>query len=94
MTLSEAKEYTGWLVFRMWIIVMVAIGITLLPLGRDDTDPDWPKRSGLNLYTDAKTGCQYLSARGNGIAPRLDKSGRHLGCHKADLPPRDTPVIK
>lgn len=80
MTLDETKEYTSWFLFRVWIVLMVAIGLTFLPFGRDDTDPGWPNRSGLGLYTDAKTGCQYLSAKGNGITSRLDKAGRQLGC--------------
>lgn len=37
---------------------------------RDSTDPK-DGRSGMRLYTDAMTGCQYLSA-GGGITPRLD----------------------
>lgn len=38
-----------------------------------DIDSSDPKdgRSGMRLYTDALTGCQYLSA-GGGITPRLD----------------------
>lgn len=81
MTLDEAKQYTRWVAFKVWIFLLIVLGLTLLPFGRDDTDPSWPKRSGLGLYTDAKTGCQYLSAKGNGIAPRMDKAGRHIGCH-------------
>ena len=43
----------------------------------DDTDPPGA-RSGLALYTDAKTGCQYVGKLFGGIAPRVDHEGRHL----------------
>ena len=33
----------------------------------------------MRLHTDAQTGCQYLS-KGNGLTPRLDREGKHLGC--------------
>lgn len=43
-----------------------------LDVGRDDTDGK--TRSGLNLYTDHKTGCQYLG-NGSGLTPRMDALG-------------------
>lgn len=48
----------------------------------DDTDnKEENKRSGLALYTDHQTGCQYLSAGlFGGITPRVDGEQRHLGC--------------
>lgn len=46
---------------------------------RDDTDPAGG-RSGMHLRTDALTGCQYLSEPRGGITPRVDRSGRHMGC--------------
>ena len=46
----------------------------------DDTDPPGG-RSGLVLYTDHLTGCQYLARPFSGaLTPRLDGRGRHLGC--------------
>ncbi len=49
----------------------------------DSTDPP-DGRSGLSLFTDHQTGCQYLGLRGinggGGIIPRLDGQGRHVGC--------------
>jgi len=41
------------------------------------------KRSGLLVYTDHFTGCQYLKAGYFGsIIPRLDRNGKHIGCEK------------
>lgn len=63
----------------LWMIVAV-IGLASLVfgLGRDDTDPA-DGRSGMSLLTDAGTGCQYL-ARSGGLTPRLDASGKQMGC--------------
>ena len=55
-------------------------------IGRDDTDPKGG-RSGLRLLTDAATGCQYLSH--DGITPRLDANGQHMGWRPADARGRD-----
>lgn len=64
--------------------VLGVIWAMLLP--HDDTDPSrewWGRpRSGLALYTDAKTGCQYVKAGlFGGITPRLDEQGRPI-CRK------------
>lgn len=55
--------FTSWLAFKAgWTV--------------DSTDGTSP--SGLKPYTDALTGCQYLSADGNGITPRLDVNGHQI----------------
>jgi hypothetical protein len=65
-------------------IWLVCIGCAFIVLGavmspHDDTDaPD--RRSGMVLYTDAATGCQYLGNPRGGITPRLTPSGKHSGC--------------
>lgn len=46
----------------------------------DSTDPP-NGRSGLILYTDHLTGCQYLARPIAGsMTPRMDGRGRHVGC--------------
>lgn len=42
---------------------------------RDDSDDPLGGRSGLWVYTDHKTGCQYLGTSAGAITPRLDKDG-------------------
>ena len=42
--------------------------------GLDDSDPPFG-RSGLSIYTDHLTGCQYLVSPSGGITPRLDAKG-------------------
>jgi hypothetical protein len=48
----------------------------------DNTDDQLNgERSGMGLYTDNLTGCQYLSSGFlGGITPRLDSDGKHVGC--------------
>ena len=69
----EFKRDLIWLIAFMWLFALVA---NAFGWGFDSTDGG--ERSGLGLYTDNLTGCQYLSAGGFGITPRLDKSGRHI----------------
>jgi hypothetical protein len=68
--------------FWSWLIVYVVVGFLTMPY--DDTDDRANKeRSGLVLYTDHGTGCQYIkpgSLFGGGLTPRLDGDGRHVGC--------------
>lgn len=69
------------------IALGVAIGLMLNRLivrpgtyfRSDDTDP--PKRwsvSGLFVYTDHRTGLQYLSSGMGGLTPQLDEHGNHI----------------
>ncbi len=62
------------------IIILAGIlaGCTL----KDDSDP--PNGiSGLTVYTDNATGCQYISSNGNPMMPRIDSDGvTHRGCRK------------
>lgn len=70
------------------ITVAVALGIVigvsllwLLHFGfkTDSTDNSRWNRSGLAIYTDAKTGLQYLSSSPfGGLTPRLDVHGVHM----------------
>ena len=44
---------------------------------KDDTDPSGG-RSGLKIYTDSGTGCQYLSVSGGGVTPRMSADGKPI----------------
>ena len=64
----------------LWTFAIIYFAIAVV--GRfaphDNTDPPGG-RSGLGLYIDALTGCEYLSAGlFGGITPRLDRSGKHV----------------
>lgn len=53
----------------------------------DDTDPPrgWG-RSGLRVYTDNLTGCQYLAPPGGDLTPRLAGRGlNQVGCKMTTL---------
>lgn len=67
----------GWDILG-WMIVCLLVGKAILGVPRDDTDSP-NKRSGMGLYTDHKTGLQYLRAGWfGGLTPRLDANGKHM----------------
>lgn len=57
-------------------LLLVLVLLSNMLSGRDDTDDPNGKRSGMILYTDHKTGCQYVGTVLGGITPRLDKDGK------------------
>lgn len=44
---------------------------------RDDSDPP-DGHSGMTIYTDHLTGCQYLKKGGSSLTPRLDRDGKQI----------------
>lgn len=63
--------------FSLWLMGMTAVILwNLLPFNYDDTD-SWPRKSGASVIVDARTGCEYLSAKG-GMTPRMDGQGKHI----------------
>jgi hypothetical protein len=72
-------QMNGW---HKAVAVALVAYFTIAALGRctpkDDTDPH-DRRSGMRLYRDAMTGCEYLSPGVfGGLTPRLDQHGRHV----------------
>ena len=59
------------------VIVLGIIGSIVGYPQKDDTDPSGG-RSGLKIYTDSGTGCQYLSVSGGGVTPRLSSDGHPI----------------
>lgn len=66
--------------FKTRTIVAVSVGVVFIVMTsvltstpKDSTDSA-VSRSGLRLYTDQKTGCQYVAA-GGGLTPRLRPNG-------------------
>lgn len=62
------------LLLLVYTIIFLFVGGIERPT--DDSDKDADNRSNLIVHTDYKTGVQYLSTRGGGITPRLDKDGK------------------
>lgn len=60
------------------ILIVSAASWLMFKAGLTADDTDGESRSGLVLYTDAATGCQYLSASGSGSTPRMDKDGYQI----------------
>jgi hypothetical protein len=66
-------------------IAALGAGFMLLMLAGCDVGDDTDDRtnnhaSGMALYTDYGTGCQYVRAGGGGITPRMGADGRQV-CH-------------
>jgi hypothetical protein len=57
----------GWI---MWL------GCAAIGLKNDSDQSSW-SHSGMDILTDAKTGCQYLS-HDRGLTPRLDTIGHQI----------------
>lgn len=45
-------------------------------IGFDSTDGE--SRSGMKIYIDNMTGCEYLGSQTGGLTPRLDKNSNHI----------------
>lgn len=64
----------------------LALALTITGCGRqvsrtlpDATDNhETGEPSGMSIYTDHGTGCQYLTINGRGLTPRLDANGRPI----------------
>ena len=61
-------------------VVVGALALCAYLVTRTPTDVSALRRSGMTLFVDARTGCQYLSA-GRGLTPRLDETGKQI-CKK------------
>ena len=62
----------------MWLIFGVFLAINFIR-STDSTDKSRWSRSGLSLYTDHKTGLQYIKGGLSGnMIPRLDVNGKHM----------------
>jgi hypothetical protein len=60
------------------LLVAFLVMRTLFGWGLDDTDLDKWHRSGMTVYTDYKTGVQYLSNGFGTLTPRLGTDGKPL----------------
>ena len=70
-----------WLKENCLFIIILYIILQLLK-PTDSTDINWWNRSGLGLYTDNLTGCQYIKAgMFSSTTPRLNEIGKPI-CNK------------
>lgn len=63
----------------LWFLVALSITFLVLDhfLPHDSTDAPG-QRSGLAIYTDHLTGCQYVGVPGSGLTSRLDAKGHPI----------------
>lgn len=68
----------GFMVFGTMIVNHLDQAIfQAFHIGQDTTDgPD--SRSGLALFTDHMTGCQYVGSPYGGVTPRIDRDGNPI----------------
>lgn len=59
--------------------LLLLVGTALFGAPRDATDPPAGSLSGLILYTDHGTGCQYVGKSG-ALTPRMQADGKQAGC--------------
>lgn len=57
----------------LFLVLLILLTAWIVKSSRDDTDGK--DRSGLILYTDHKTGVQYVGTLLGGITPRLNPDG-------------------
>lgn len=61
--------WTAFIRIGTLFLVFVVVGLLLGLLSWEDTD-EFPHKSGLRVYTDARTGCQYLGTSQGGLVKR------------------------
>ncbi|MCP5019322.1 MAG: hypothetical protein GY938_29165 [Ketobacter sp.] len=85
---SEERAMLNTLLVAMrewWFVILflvVALSADWLKPYDDTDDAAKGERSGMALYTDNLTGCQYLKASFFAeLTPRVDGDGKHVGCN-------------
>jgi hypothetical protein len=66
----------------LYCLAICALVIVLSPVfvGRDDSDSP-TARSGMTIYRDELTGCEYLGTLFHGMTPRMGADGKQV-CRK------------
>lgn len=80
--LEALKAWTHWILAWIFILIILSYFISLLPIGLDDSDLSASKRSDMKIYTDYKTGLQYLGTSKGGLTPRLNNDGSQMRSEK------------
>lgn len=70
--------FAGIILVFAGIILALCANYVVSNWGQDSTDKGFWSRSGMRLYTDAATGCQYLATSFGSLHPRLNSSGQHM----------------
>lgn len=67
------------------VVLVVSVSFFVGDPPTDDTDFDSAHRSGLVLFTDARTGCQYIGRPLGALTPRMGADGKQVCNAKGDL---------
>ena len=69
--------YLCKLAFIYLILLFIQHLFNMFTIDHDDTDPI-DGSSGLKVFIDNRTNCQYISADNSGITPRLNADGKQI----------------
>lgn len=73
------RFFAAWLAKGLIVVAILSMLAEFLVIWYDTAGP-WTFLSGMRPLTDSLTGCQYLYVPEIGITPRLDVTGRQIGC--------------
>lgn len=79
--IQDCWDTTKKIHFSTWVLLILLFSIVYSNIRESDTtdNPIKKERSGLILYTDHLTGCQYLKAGYfGGMTPRLNKQQQQI----------------
>jgi hypothetical protein len=73
----------NWFAYLIIFVILINLIYAWLPLSRDDSDQVFNngkkgKRSDLKVYTDYKTGIQYLGTTKGTLIPRIYPDGTYV----------------
>jgi hypothetical protein len=73
------KNFLYRIALNALLVLAILFGLNVINdfIPRDDSDPRNGGRSGMSVFTDYLTGCQYLGLRGT-LTPRLDKNSKQI----------------
>ena len=90
MGITKTMMYKIILPYISGIILLISV-LSILTLflidGKreyDNTDTA-TERSGMSLYTDNKTGCQYLTVLFGALTPRMNSTGKQICVKKGSI---------
>lgn len=78
LAMGFSKYIIVFLVIFMIIAFILNIARRAFGLGLDDSDLSSSKRSGLVIYTDYKTGVQYVATQKGGLTVRVDENNKPI----------------
>jgi len=78
-----ATKYIGEILLILIVVLVIwNLARYVFDIGVDDSDLSSSKRSGLTIYTDYKTGVQYVGTQNGGLSVRVDENNKPILNHE------------